>query len=93
MAKMSLEEFKNKYNEKIVDNDDLLIELFEDATDSFNDDSESEELRKEIEKKDAELDELKRKYKERFMTSSDDKQEEEYSEVLEEKEVIDIKDI
>ena len=27
MAKLTLEELKKKYNEKIVDNDDLVIEL------------------------------------------------------------------
>ena len=35
MAKLTLEELKKKYNEKIVDNDDLVIELMEDLTDSF----------------------------------------------------------
>lgn len=95
MAKMSLEEFKNKYNEKIVDNDDLLIELFEDVEDSFNysNDEELENLKEEIAKKEVEVEELKKKYKERFLTSTEEKDEEEKEEVLEEKEVIDIKDI
>lgn len=93
MAKMNLEEFKNKYNEKIVDNDDLLIELFEDVSDSFNsNDEEINSLKEEIAKKEAEVEELKRKYKERFLTSTEE-QEEEEEKVLEEKEVIDIKEI
>ena len=94
MAKMNLEEFKNKYNEKIVDNDDLLIELFEDVEDSFNNsnDEELENLKEEISKKEVEVEELKKKYKERFLTSTEEK-EEEKEEVLEEKEVIDIKEI
>ena len=93
MAKMNLEEFKNKYNEKIVDNDDLLIELFEDVSDSFNsNDEEINSLKEEIAKKEAEVEELKRKYKERFLTSTDEQKEEEEN-VLEEKEVIDIKEI
>lgn len=93
MAKMNLEEFKNKYNEKIVDNDDLLIELFEDVSDSFNSsDEELNSLKEEIAKKEAEVEELKRKYKERFLTSTEE-QEEEEEKVLEEKEVIDIKEI
>ena len=93
MAKMNLEEFKNKYNEKIVDNDDLLIELFEDVSDSFNSsDEELNSLKEEIAKKEAEVEELKRKYKERFLTSTEE-QEEEEEKVLEEKEIIDIKEI
>lgn len=93
MAKMNLEEFKNKYNEKIVDNDDLLIELFEDVSDSFNsNDEELDNLKDEIAKKEVEIEELKRKYKERFLTSTEENEEEE-EKVLEEKEVIDIKEI
>lgn len=93
MAKMNLEEFKNKYNEKIVDNDDLLIELFEDVSDSFNsNDEEINSLNEEIAKKEAEVEELKRKYKERFLTSTEEQKEEE-EKVLEEKEVIDVKEI
>ena len=93
MAKMTLEEFKNKYNEKIVDNDDLLIELFEDVSDSFNsNDEELDSLKEEIAKKEVEVEELKKKYKERFLTSTEE-QEEEEEKVLEEKEVIDIKEI
>lgn len=93
MAKMTLEEFKNKYNEKIVDNDDLLIELFEDVSDSFNsNDEELDSLKEEIAKKEVEVEELKKKYKERFLTSTEEQKEEE-EKVLEEKEVIDIKEI
>lgn len=101
MPKMTIDEFKTKYNEKITDNDDLLIELFEDVTDSFSSDNELETLKDEINKKEveiaekeSEIDELKKKYKERFLTGTTesdivkDKVEE-----LEEKKVIDIQEI
>lgn len=94
MAKLSLEEFKSKYNEKITDNDDLLIELLEDLSDSITD-GESEELtslKNEMETVKTEYENLKQKYKERFLdaveTDETPKQED-----LEEKEVIDIKEI
>lgn len=99
MAKMTLDEFKNKYNERITDNDDLVIELFEDVSDSFTfDDSEYltkiEELENTISAKDNEILDLKTKYKERFLTGSEDEPIKEQSEEeLEEKQVIDIKEI
>ena len=77
MAKLTLEELKKKYNEKIVDNDDLVVELMEDLTDSS-------EVSKDIE-------ELKEKYKQRFLTAVTE--EPEPVEDLEEKEIIDIKEI
>lgn len=96
MAKLSLDEFKNKYNEKIVDNDDLLIELMEDATDSFSVDAELEakiaEKEAEIANKEAEIDDLKRRYKERFLTSTEEAIEEKEEELKEEN-IIDIREI
>ena len=99
MAKLSLDEFKNKYNEKIVDNDDLLIELMEDATDSFSTDEaiknlEAEIATKEAEiaEKEAEIDDLKRRYKERFLTSNEEAIEEKEEELKEEN-IIDIREI
>ena len=93
MAKLGKDEFNKKYSEKIVDNDDLLIELMEDIADSV--DIESEELEKakaELDDYKAKYDDLKSKYKERFL-SSEDIPEEKKEEKLEEKEVVDIKEI
>ena len=66
MAKLTLEELKKKYNEKIVDNDDLVIELMEDLTDSFEVSKDIEELKALIDEKDKEISELKEKYKQRY---------------------------
>lgn len=93
MAKLGKDEFNKKYSEKIVDNDDLLIELMEDIADSV--DVESEELEKakaELDDYKAKYDDLKSKYKERFL-SSENIPEEKMEENLEEKEVVDIKEI
>lgn len=98
MAKLTKEEMKQKYNETITENDDLLISLLEDIEDSMTDVVFSEEEKKELEtlrediaKKDAEIEELKRKYKERFLSATDE--EEPKVEELEEKKVIDITEI
>lgn len=105
MAKLGKEDFNKKYSEKIVDNDDLLIELMEDISDSVDaESSEIASLKEEISKKDMELtelrmkyDDLKAKYKERFLSSEElveEKVEElPVEESLEEKEVVDIKEI
>lgn len=88
--KLNVDEFKNKYKEKITDND-LLIELLEDVTDSY-DDSELNGLKEALQEKDTEIAELKQKYIDRFYeVSDDDKKEEDPG--LEEKEVIDVKEI
>ena len=98
MAKLTKEEMKQKYNDTITDNDDLLISLLEDIEDSMSEEVFSEEEKKELEtlrediaKKDAEIEELKRKYKERFLSATDE--EEPKVEELEEKKVIDITEI
>ena len=52
MAKMSIDEYNRKLSEKLGENEDLAIELMEDASDSFNTNDESEKLLKE---KDAEI--------------------------------------
>ena len=81
MAKLTKEELKQKYNEQITDNDDLLISLLEDIEDSMLEENISEEEKKELEtlrediaKKDAEIEELKRKYKERFLSATDEEE-------------------
>lgn len=95
MAKMTSDQFSTKYSERITDNDDLLIELMEDFSDSISSD-ESEELsnlRNELETVKNDFLELKEKYKQRFMKSLST--EDEKDDILEEKEdkIIDIKEI
>ena len=97
MAKYSAEDLSSRINELELD-DDVKISLMEDITDSVSPD-ESEELaslKAELEKKVAELEELKEKYKARFLKAVEENEEvkeEVEDEDLEEKEVIDIKEI
>ena len=105
MAKLNLEEFNKKWSEKLGENEDLAIEIMEDASDSFvyNNDKELEELKIKLEEKEKELEDskaeyldLKAKYKERFLTQAETEElEEEKEEIPEvkEEEIIDIKDI
>lgn len=90
--KLSKEDLKAKVNELVTDND-IAIQLLEDIEDSMEvgevDTSKIEELQ-------AKLDDLQEKYKQRFLKGDDKKDAEEKDEVdeeLEEKEVIDIKEI
>lgn len=96
MAKYSAEDLSSRINELELD-DEVKISLMEDITDSVSPD-ESEELasiKGELEKKSAELEELKEKYKARFLKAVEDEEvkEEVEDEDLKEKEVIDIKEI
>lgn len=95
MSKFSAEELSSRINDLELD-DDVKISLMEDITDSVSPD-ESEELsslKEEIQKKDAEIEELKEKYKERFLKAAEEKEDaKEEKEELEEKEIIDIKEI
>lgn len=89
--KLSKEDLKQKISVSITDNDDLVIELLEDIEDSMEenstqDNSELEDLREKY-------DELKIKYKERFLSGKEKDPEDEKDEGLEEKEVIDVKEI
>lgn len=97
--KLSKEELKKKIDEKIED-EDLKIELLEDIEDSV-DIAEADETEK-VEKTAydevvAERDEIKRKYKERFLSAEEVKEDTEDSEETEEteetEEVIDVKEI
>ena len=92
--KLSKEDLKKKIDEKISD-DDLKIELLEDIEDSFE--TESETVSKEdYEKVVSERDEIKKKYKERFLSNKetkDDEEKEDEETGLEEKEVIHVKEI
>lgn len=89
--KLSKEELKAKVNELVTDND-IAIQLLEDIEDSMEvgevDTSKIDELQ-------AKLDDLQEKYKQRFLKGDDKKEEkkEDVDEELEEKEVIEIKEI
>lgn len=96
MAKYSAEELSSRLNDLELD-DEVKISLMEDITDSVSPD-ESEELaglKSELEKVKADYEELKEKYKARFLKAveSEEVKEEVEDEDLEEKEVIDIKEI
>lgn len=91
MAKITRDDLINKINGYEDVSDDVKIELMEDITDSF-DDSELISLRDEIISTKAELDDLKRKYKERF-TEVKEYKTDEADEVFKEKEYIDVKEI
>lgn len=92
--KLSKEELISKINGLEID-DNAKIELMEDVTDSMEvapevDNTELEEIKTKYE-------ELKTKYKERFLkgdeTKEEEKEEKKDDEELEEKEIIDIKEI
>ena len=89
MAKLTKEEFITKYNEKLAGNDEVLVELMEDITDSIDSDiSELEDMKKKY-------DDLLNRYKERFMSPEEVVEEvkEEETAVVDEEEVIDVKEI
>ena len=88
--KLSKEDLLKKISEYEI-GDEIKIELLEDVSDSFEmpevDNSELEDLKIKYE-------ELKEKYKERFLSGSEEKEEkEEEIEELKEEEVIDVKEI
>lgn len=90
--KRSKEELKQRVGELVQDND-IAIQLLEDIEDSME---EGELDTSKIDELQAKFDDLQKKYKERFLKTDDKKTEEkEESEEkgLEEKEVIDIKEI
>ena len=93
MAKLSKEELLKKISEKVLDND-LSVELLEDITDSMDvsDDAEKQALQDKIAELESKLEELKAKYKERFLTNDKSEDPEEPEEPKEEN-IIDIKEI
>ena len=98
MANISKEEIIEKIEESIPDeNIDAKIELMEDISDSIepekDDSSLIAEKDAEIERLKAEIEELKRKYKERFLSGNDEEPKEEDVEELKEEEYIDIDEI
>lgn len=95
MAKYSAEELSARINDLAID-DDLKISLMEDITDSLSqeDSEELTALKDELESTKAKFDELSEKYKARFLKAVEEPVEEpKDEEELEEKEVIDIKEI
>ena len=87
--KLSKEDLKAKVNELVTDND-IAIQLLEDIEDSMEVDTAK------IDELQAKLDDLQEKYKQRFLKGDDKKEAEDKKDVdeeLEEKEVIDIKEI
>lgn len=95
MAKLNKDEFNKKYSDMITDNDDLLIALMEDFSDSISND-ESEELatlRAELEDAKAKIVDITERYKARFLSAIEEPKEEEKEEEIEEKEIIDVNEI
>lgn len=95
--KLSKQELKQRISDAITDNDDLVISLLEDIEDSMVENSESvmdETKMKEFEELKWKYDDLKAKYKERFLKGDDKPDEDaEDDEELKEEEVIDVKEI
>lgn len=91
--KRSKEELKQRVGELVQDND-IAIQLLEDIEDSME---EGELDTSKIDELQAKFDDLQKKYKERFLKTDDKKTEEKEEDTdekgLEEKEVIDIKEI
>lgn len=93
MARYTIEELNNKINALDLD-DDSKISLMEDLSDSFSNDEEINNLRSQLDKVNTDFIDLKEKYKQRFMSAVDSKKDIiEEPKALEEKEVIDIKEI
>lgn len=95
MAKLNSVDLSNRINDLEID-DEIKMSLIEDITDSISNE-ESEELkslRDELEQAKKKYDDLKNRYKERFLNAveSEEKEPEEIEEISEE-EVIDIKEI
>lgn len=94
MAKKSASELSEYINGLELD-DEVKIALMEDVTDSISPE-ESEELNRlkdEVNEYKEKYEEVKAKYKERFYTAVESDKKEDVQEELEEKEVIDIKEI
>ena len=97
--KLSKQELKQRISDSIKDNDELVISLLEDVEDSMsegsNDDVQMETLKKENEELKRKYEDMKTRYKERFLAGVEEIKEnpEEKIEEMEEKEIVDIKEI
>lgn len=94
MAKLSKDELLKKITEKVTD-EDLVIELMEDISDSLDVSYEEEKkvLEEKINELELKLEDLKTKYKERFLKGEVIEEVKEEIEEPKEEEVIDIKEI
>lgn len=94
MAKLSKDELLKKITEKVTD-EDLVIELMEDISDSLDVSYEEEKkvLESKINELELKLEDLKTKYKERFLKGEVIEDVKEEIEEPKEEEVIDIKEI
>ena len=93
--KLNKEDLKKKVNEIVTDND-VAIQLLEDIEDSFDaevDNSKIDELQAKIDEQQSKIDELQEKYKERFLAGNKEDKKPEEDDGLEEKHIIDIKEI
>ena len=96
--KLTKEELINKVDSLVIE-DEIKIELMEDITDSFGetavevDNSENEELKKSYDDLAIKYEDLKTRYKERFL--ADNSEEDEKGKIIEEEkeDVIDVKEI
>lgn len=94
MAKKSASELSEYINGLELD-DEVKIALMEDVTDSISPEENEElnRLKDEVNEYKEKYEEVKAKYKERFYTAVESDKKEDIQEELEEKEVIDIKEI
>lgn len=94
MAKKSASELSEYINGLDLD-DEVKIALMEDVTDSISPEENEElnRLKDEVNEYKEKYEEVKAKYKERFYTAVESDKKEDIQEELEEKEVIDIKEI
>lgn len=95
--KLSKQELKQKISDNIKDNDDLVISLLEDIEDSMIENNEQvieETNKRELEYLKWKYEDLKAKYKDRFLSGGQKEEtEEEETKDEEEKKVIDVKEI
>ena len=93
--KLSKQELKQRISDSITDNEELVISLLEDIEDSMVETNENvidETKTKELEDLKSKYEDWRAKYKERFLKGNESENTEDNPE-MEEKEVIDIKEI
>lgn len=92
MPKVTKEDLSKRINDLEID-DDVKISLMEDIADSYTDESEEiGKLKEDITRIESDYNSLKEKYKSRFF-ESDSKDDDKKEELIEDEEVIDIKEI
>ena len=93
MPKFTKEELASRINDLEIA-DDVKLSLMEDVSDSIIDEAEAiKEVSDKLEAKTKEYDDLLAKYKERFMTSDKEVDEEQDLDVETDEEVIDVKEL